>query len=141
MRNQIFTRLIRLALFMTIAIAPVSAQQFNRSVMAKVPFKFVVGDRVLPAGEYSIKQLSPVVLMIRSSDGRTVTTVQTRACESVEPQSEASLVFNKYADQYFLSRVWVGGENQGRELKMSGGEGQLAKAGVKRETVTIARRQ
>ena len=49
------------------ALAGTSLAQSN-GVQAKVPFDFTVGDKVLPAGNYTIRSESSHVIMIKNHD-------------------------------------------------------------------------
>jgi len=104
-----------------------SAQTIN--LKANVPFSFVVDRTTLPAGEYSVESIanSEGVLTIRGVDTKTARLIMSHACESVNTASHAKLVFHRYGDQYFLSQVWVGGNNRGHELLPSAREKEVAK--------------
>jgi hypothetical protein len=49
------------------------------------------------------------------------------------------LIFNRYADDYFLSEMWWAGEN-GRKSMPSKREAELAKTNSPEHTVTLAHR-
>ena len=75
-------------------------------VNAKVPFAFIVGDVRLPAGTYTVKELidGGGVIELTSADGHRValtTTIAASESEAAQPQ----LVFKKFENEYFLSRV------------------------------------
>lgn len=100
-----------------LAGAPAAYAHFDpETVRVRVPFRFVVGDRVLPAGRYEIKSASNdrSVVCIESLDGRQVAVVNTfwggRAVEGMK----ARLSFDVYGRDHFLSAIEVPGERDRR---------------------------
>jgi hypothetical protein len=85
-------------------------------IVANVPFDFVVGSVQLPAGKYTVKPASddPSVAMIESADGRHVSLTLTMPAEQ-RPTGQATLVFEKRDNQYFLSRL-MDPDGDGREI-------------------------
>lgn len=110
-------------------LAVSAAQAQEPRVKANIPFDFVVGDRVLPAGEYVVDRTgdSTPAIMIRSQEGSGASLALTFACTSSGPSKSTKLVFHALGGRYFLSQVWTEGYAQGRELRMSKSEIQLAK--------------
>ncbi len=76
----------------------------DRAVQAKVPFDFTVGDRLLPAGTYTIASLNSGVIVIQSRDSQ-ISLMAITSPDSNESAHGGKLVFDKYGDQYFLSEV------------------------------------
>ena len=76
---------------------------------ADIPFAFHVRDSVLPAGSYTVQQISSAgVIKIRNEDtGESMLTLAppNRSGKTEQPK----LVFNKYGDRYFLSELWFAG--------------------------------
>jgi hypothetical protein len=118
-----------LGLGFVLAVSAAQAQQPR--VRANIPFDFVVGDRVLPAGEYMVSPAgsSTAAVAILSEDGTDNALVMTSACASSGPSKSTKLVFHARAGRYFLSQIWVQGYDQGRQLRTSKSEIQLAKNG------------
>jgi len=113
------------------------------TILANVPFAFVVGDTTFPAGEYQIKGLddaTPGVLELSSVNGRKRVVFDTNAARTRddEPATKTELVFNTFGDKYFLSQVWVAGSGSGSELVKSKMEKELEGAGGKSERHSIA---
>jgi len=108
-----------------------------------VPFEFAAGTQVLPAGEYSI---SPALsdrndrILLRSHDGRTVTTVFAVPVKSQGASSQTTLVFKRYGERYFLSQFWTQGSALGREVPASSAE-QEARKQTEAKLAVIAARQ
>jgi hypothetical protein len=135
MKKQMFA-LLGLGLLM----ATVSASAQTGVVKANVPFDFIVNHATLPAGEYSLRDISAsrTAMTIQSTDGQNIATVLPNSCESVNPQEKTKLVFHRYGSQYFLSQVWVAGDNIGQELPKSGREAEVAMDRRSENVVVVA---
>ncbi len=72
----------------------------------KVPFQFIVGDTVLPAGLYSVTTIGEGLnmLCVRSEDGKSVATAIVNLADPSK-LSNTKFEFNKVGGQYFLSSV------------------------------------
>ena len=99
-------------------------------VRADIPFGFMAGGAAFPAGVYTVARLrnDAGALVLSSSDGRKNVAFLTTGTYSPNPREKASLVFNRYGDQYFLSEVWTGGDQTGRQLVPSTRERELSLA-------------
>ena len=117
-----------------------AAQAQEPRVKANIPFDFVVGDRVMPAGEYMVIPTGSTGLVIAiSSETKPETALATTfACATSGPSKDTKLVFHSLAGRYFLSQVWVEGYSQGRELRRSKSEVQLAKNGNANQEFVVA---
>jgi len=106
------------------AVASANAQ-LSTPIRAKIPFDFTVGDKKLPAGEYTFSRLSflnTTTMLISSVDSSTHLFQSTFGAQVLTPKNESTLVFHKYGDQYFLEQIWTGGEQEGTQLPESRGE-------------------
>jgi hypothetical protein len=99
-----------------------------QSIMLKanIPFDFVVGEKRLPSGEYHVKSLNPVLTQIQSKDGHSTAIVLTTGMQAAKISDAGKLVFNRYSDQYFLSKIWAPSSDSGRELPKSRLEREVA---------------
>ena len=110
MKHTFATALLAAASLM--APTGVLAQKMQQ---ATIPFDFTVGQKLLPAGTYTIAHLRPGVIAVRGWKGNNLVS----AISLVTPTSEVrknpyQLVFRKYGDQYFLSEIRGGlGETVG----------------------------
>ncbi len=93
-----------------------------------VPFIFTVDNTTMPAGVYVLSESGATgdLLAIRSIDGGSsgifsTMPAEAKAGEDAVPQ----LRFHKYGDQYFLSSVWPGARDTGRQLFRSKHEQEL----------------
>jgi hypothetical protein len=97
-------RIASIALFALVSFATVgfaSAQQ--RSVKADVPFDFTVGNKLVPAGTYTISAVWDGVIEIQNWDAHVA--LLSRTDPDNKQSKPAKLVFTKYGDQYFLSEI------------------------------------
>ena len=121
MKRQLLNAFIVIGLI--VAATTVTAAQGVRRMSVNVPFDFVVGKRTLPAGAYTITQLTrdnDRLLLLRSNDRRTTQIVSTDPIEvAAATETAAQLDFRRYGEQYFLVRVWSAGQNVGRALPKS----------------------
>src|SRR5262245_23621172 len=124
MHKRVYQVLTALTLF---AVAMVPATQ-AQSIMLKasIPFDFVVGEKQLPSGEYHVKSISQGTTMIQSVNSGSSAVVLTSAAQAAKILDVGKLVFNRYGDQYFLSKIWVPGSDSGRELPKSRLEREIA---------------
>jgi len=117
-----------------------AAQAQEPRVKANIPFDFVVGDRVLPAGEYVVSQFgqSNAAISILKEDRKAEVLILTSACTSSGPSKSGKLVFHAIGGRYFLSQVWTEGYDQGRQLRTSKAEIELAKNGTTSKDLVLA---
>ncbi|MGH9961600.1 MAG: hypothetical protein ACREBC_31490 [Pyrinomonadaceae bacterium] len=133
MKKQLVKALTKIGLLsvmgMVIAAGSAQGQSLADKIRANIPFDFMVGDKKLPAGEYSIgrarQESSDTWLLIRSVDGRSYVIRLTSRVEAQEPKDKGTLVFHSYGDQYFLYQVWPAGGSTGRVLFKSHGVSEL----------------
>lgn len=141
---------LRIPRTMLVAVAALAfgsaayAQELN--VRAKVPFEFVLGDKLYPAGEYNLQTVAAannLSVYIRSvypknelkpEPALALTNLQTAAT----PAKRTELVFHRMGNSYFLYQVWVAGSEVGREFRRSNSETRMAMNGTKAETVLVA---
>ena len=105
------------------------AQSLN--VRANVPFNFAVSNKTLPAGAYDIRRADSAggnMLILQARDGGSSMIIPTNAAETLKPADKTKLVFHKYGTQYFLSEIWVEGNQRGNSLPKSSHEKELARS-------------
>ena len=128
MRKQVLkgvTMLVSIVALAFVTALVSNAQTRTRQVRANVPFDFVVGDKTLAAGNYTVATASSnstEAVSIRSSDGRQNAIRLTNAVIENARTRPARLVFNRYGNTYFLTQVWAAGSSEGRELRKSKAE-------------------
>ena len=105
-----------LGLILALSAVPGHAQD-EAKVKATIPFDFVVGNKELEAGNYVIESLlANNALQFRSEDGDVQQIAFTVPIETNRTGNHERLLFNHDGDQYFLSQVWLSGDENGREL-------------------------
>jgi hypothetical protein len=140
MKRQAIRSLTMSGLLLVVTAISVHAQS-ERNKVTNIPFNFIVGQKTLPAGEYTVepnRRDSHNVWLVQSRDGHVSALFTTMSVRTSEAQDKAKLVFHKYGDQYFLSQIWRTGDNGGRELRMPRLERELAKNTIERETIVLA---
>jgi hypothetical protein len=107
-----------------IAISSGAAEAQNRrkvTVQAAVPYDFVVGNRVLPAGTYVFELAtgSPKstdqagVLIVHNYERRLYVAVATGVQNDTKAHALPKLVFVRNGDRVYLSKLWRQGETAG----------------------------
>ena len=129
-----------LSLLLMLTAVTVSAQS-ERIRVTNIPFSFIVGQKTLPAGEYTVepnRKDSDNVWLVQSKEGHASALFTTNTVRVGETQEEAKLVFHKYGGLYFLSQIWTAGDAAGRELLTPRLERQLAKNTIERQMIVLA---
>ena len=112
----------------------------NAQLVANIPFAFSVGEKTLPAGEYTVRCTNPdsptKVLQVRSKNGHDSALVQTNSV-SGKIEDKARLVFYRYGDQYFFAQAWLPADSIGMQAPKSRTEKARELAREKRTTETV----
>lgn len=124
MRQQILKGITMLMLVVAVAFMTAVASangQSSRTVIATVPFEFKVGDKALPAGDYTVSTISASssALAIRNQDSNRAAIRLAIPIQVRKASDKGKLVFHRYGQNYFLSEVWSGGESTGWQLLKS----------------------
>ena len=135
MKNAVAKGFAKFGLLAVMTIISVSAsakaQSLDYKLTANIPFDFSVANKKLPAGKYWISRAQQgngdLIVQIRSTDGHANISRLTIPVTTVIPMNKGSLVFHKYGDEYFLSRIWPAGGLTGRELPKSRTERDLVR--------------
>src|SRR5207253_7055451 len=95
--------MLTLLVAVTLATAVVSANAQSNPIKADIPFEFVVGDKTLPAGEYTVKPATiGGALAIQGADSKSSAVRLTGPTEQ-KNNSRARMVFHRYGHNYFLA--------------------------------------
>lgn len=126
MRKEVTRVLALLALTVAVAFttAATSANPQSRTIVAKIPFAFTVGDKALPAGQYTVRAASQNgdVLAIQNRESDQAAMRLTNSIIAGKVPENAKLVFHRYGPRYFLAEVWSPGDSTGRKLLKSNEE-------------------
>ena len=144
MKKTVTTIIAAVGLFLTMAVASVSAQT-PTGAEVNIPFDFSAGKASLKAGTYVIIRKSDSMLQIRhANEKRTILVNAPLTIGSRDYRAGERLVFNRYGDEYFLTQVWFTAD-QGKQLLPSNAETgaarELVKRNLKPERVEIAVRR
>jgi hypothetical protein len=130
---QQFLSFLLLPVFALTIFAGKASAQIDGDLDADIPFQFHVGTRELPAGKYRIHVLdeaSQRIMEITSADGSASALFQVEESDVNSAPTQSELIFNKYGDNYFLSKLHDEGNPSGSELIESRYEKQLSKGAV-----------
>jgi hypothetical protein len=100
---------------------------------ANIPFTFHAGGAKLPPGKYVIRVLEGSdlnTMEIQSADGRTSSLFSVREAQDSTTPKQAVLIFNHYANRYFLSKLFDGGDKLGSAVVEFGYAKQYASGGA-----------
>jgi hypothetical protein len=96
----------------------VSTAHAQGTIIIKVPFPFVAGQKKFPAGQYEIRGIDAgTVLAIKEmSDPSSFGFVITNSLSGYDPAGDQpSLVFTRYLNEYRLTQIWDS-TSEGRQL-------------------------
>ena len=141
MKRQI-AKSVTMALLLTLTLVTAVATtngQSRGNVRARVPFGFIVGEKMLAAGAYEIVPMGDA-LSIKRVDSK-AGAIRLAMTTSPNEKAPARLVFHRYGDRYFLAEVWISGYNAWTVVKSKSEktlirEMQISK-NIKQEVVTI----
>ena len=145
MKTQTYTIIALVVLIGSMGVAAQAQTSRGTELRASIPFSFNVGDKTMPAGEYTISQLNPTsnnaVLQLRAKDGRRAVVIQVNNVIG-RASERARLVFNCYDSQYFFAQAWTTGDTTGWQAPKSKAERSVSKelADMKPAPATIALR-
>src|SRR5882757_2293643 len=98
-------RITAAALFALVSLVTVgSSLAQENAVQATIPFDFTVNSKLLPPGTYRIKAVSSNVVSIVSVGGN-IAVMSLSYSDDTRPGDVGKLVFNRYGNQYFLSKI------------------------------------
>jgi len=116
MTQQALRTIATLGFLLMLTAVPAYSQA--EQLRANIPFPFIVGEKTLPAGAYSIERVrrdSTLVWLLQQRESRGTAVFITSPIRS-QTQEEAKLVFHRYGEEYFLVQIWAVDGNTGREV-------------------------
>jgi len=118
MEVEMKAKLFRVTSILALVMAFTAVSAYGQSNVKRgtfvVPFDFNVGQKVLPAGVYTVSSESAVVRIQSKDHKQNLVALPYRIGSTSEPS--AKLTFKRYGDTYYLSQVWLT-DGIGRELK------------------------
>jgi hypothetical protein len=130
--------LITITLLLT-AAATLFAQIENRPLMkVNVPFSFTVDNQTLPAGVYFVKTITPEhSISLTSPTSKHTTIINDLPNYAGAPSENSRLVFQRYGNEYFLTQVWIKGDNVERSPMVSKRQAEIAQSASRPETEIV----
>jgi hypothetical protein len=119
--KKLLGALVAAGVFSFALSSPVAAQ--GDAAVVKIPFKFIVGDQLLPAGSYRIAPQTAgwTVVSIANVDGKSKAVTAFISAQGLPPVSagnDTHVQFAAYHGQYFLQEIVVAG-GEGRRLMVT----------------------
>jgi hypothetical protein len=143
MKKPSLSLFLFLGLMITLGASTGRAQVVG-PIEADIQFPFYAGDTKFPPGTYIIKPLdtSDLTLMeISTPDGRNSALFQVRDAQASTSPPKTELIFNKYGDNYFLSKVFDQGNKLGSALEESRYQKKLISGGATVEDRHVSARR
>ena len=112
---------------MLVSTGAALAQLGDTTVRAQVPFDFVVSDKAVPAGEWTVTSV-PIrgAFFIQNADAKVaVFSVPQIMDETKGRAGSCVLVFHRYNNRYFLSEIKIEGSTKVYRLPKSRTEAEL----------------
>jgi hypothetical protein len=131
-----------LALAISAALG-MSTTAFAQTTQLKVavPFDFMAGDTVLPAGDYDVQSTDTwggKALSIHNVTSNAGTLILSDSCQTAKTSDSSKLVFYRYGDRYFLAEVWTANTNIGRKMPLNQRQKELARNHQKSDVLLMA---
>jgi hypothetical protein len=110
---------------------PAPAQIVN-GLTFTTTFPFYAGNTKMPAGSYKVtpSNFGSSLLQIENSTGTHSAFVEFVPTQAEQGHAAGDVVFKKYGNVDFLSRLWVGGQTYGMMLEPTKVEQKLAESGA-----------
>ena len=148
MKKQAYTMIAMIVLVGSLAVAAQAQTNGRIALIANIPIQFSIGNKSLPAGEYTVRSINDdslnVVLRIQSLDGKSSAMLLVGTIEG-KAQERAKLVFHRYANQYFFAQAWVDAQKTGLEAPKSraerAAEREFAEITMATKSVTVTARR
>jgi hypothetical protein len=114
-----------------IAAVSGNAQISSDSFIFTAPFPFVVGDAILPPGDYVVRPAveGSTVLEIAGRGNKAAALINVQPTQSPKTPEKTEVIFKKYGDDYVLSEIWRAGDNTGAVATKARYEQRYAKRG------------
>lgn len=124
-----------LLLLMFVGLAGLAHAQIDTSIKAQIPFAFVANGKTMPSGECAIQIMVNGRTVLSISSGNQHLFAFPIADESSNRSNNATLVFHRYGDRYFLAAIK--GAGIGYKLPASQLERRQRAGNVPREVFTV----
>jgi len=111
----------------------------STTVVAQVPFEFMVANKTVPAGEYVVQAftMDGNTLVIRNAEAKVGLVSTSSQTEGKQDASHYALVFKHYGDRYFLSGIELQGSKIAYRLPENKVEAELRAQSVAAREETL----
>jgi hypothetical protein len=123
-RTMMLSTAATLGLGAAVWMAPhLSAQTMWDVIQVNLPYAVTLGDKTLPPGQYTIKQLqgddnSPVLQIFNGSGQKFETAAMTVHTVDPDTPQKTSISLHHIGDSYYIDKIWVAGKNYGYEIPL-----------------------
>jgi hypothetical protein len=103
-------------LFFVTAVAPRMHAQITNAIQAHVDHSFMIGDKTLPPGDYTFRiegNSDLGVMTVQNKNGDNVAQFSVRQSIDNQRPKHSELVFRKYGNVEFLSKIYESGSKNG----------------------------
>ena len=132
-----------MAFVFAITVCPTRAHaQIIGDLEVNIPFQFHAGDAKLPPGKYFIHALDNsdnTIMEIRSADGSTSALFEVTDAEANSTPAKSELIFNKYGNRYFLTKLFDESNPNGSAVPKSRYEQKVDRAAAEAQEHLPAR--
>jgi hypothetical protein len=138
MKNLISKTSLRIAMGVLVLLSATTAGAADGRF--HIPFQFLMGDKVLPAGDYNVT-IDTANQRIEFASWQGSAGVSLSANTPIGATSDAKtgkLVFHRFGKVTVLRQMWRSGAKYGHELTSSKVEREMVKAGTAASNVEIA---
>lgn len=104
-----------------------AAQAQSKVIKANIPFEFNFGDKIFPAGDYSLVQPLQHLLVLRDSRRQAIAQTFTEGVDSLTSPDATKLKFYSSGGQHVLTEVWRQADSSGQRLYPAKNRTNLAK--------------
>jgi len=125
--KQLGRALTSLFLFVVFVAGVLPAQSTTAVVKVNIPFAFGVGDKVFPAGNYSLAQPMQHFLVLRDARGQTVASAFTSGVDADATATKPGLRFESVGGLRVLTEFWQGQDPAGQRLMTAGNRSVFAR--------------
>jgi hypothetical protein len=132
--------LLAIALSLPLLLSAAAKAQTTQ-LKVTVPFEFIAGDTVLPAGYYDVQSIGPwggKTLSIHSGTSNAGALFLSNSCQSAKASDRSTLVFYRYGQKYFLAKVWTANTQTCQQMLLNHHHTELARNQQKTEVVLMA---
>jgi hypothetical protein len=116
MKTLVRSIVLASGLALVVGVAPARAQVFA-PVSFTTTFSFMVGQKILPAGRYTVRlayEGDGSLLEVQGKDDSAVFFGENAARPRSNPR-ETAVTFDRTGDRYVLAEIWDGSDQEGAE--------------------------